>query len=99
MPLAEFGTAQFIIVLQNIVDLYEESTVSPVKWIAEYQASLHYVAEIVILHLIIDQGDAVVFVPLLSKLVENHEFRLNKKIVTNSLNSMTLSELGSYLSV
>ena len=99
MPLAEFGTAQEAVGLQNIVDLYEELTLSPVKWITKYQASLHYVAEIVILHLIIDQGDAVVFVPLLSKLVDSHEVSLNKKIVTNSLNSMTLSELGSYLSV
>lgn len=81
--MAEFGTAQGAICLQDIIYIFEEPIMPPEEGAIEDETSLQDVVEVIILHLIIDEGLAVVFVPLLSKLMKDHEVGLNKKIVTN----------------
>ena len=61
-------------------------------------SSSPWCCEIMMLHVIVDIGLNVVLVVLLSKLVDDHETSLNKKIVTNYLNVMVWLSLGSYLS-
>ena len=98
MPIAELFAAQAAICLQAVINFLEELAMSPEEGCIEGQAPLQDVAEIIVLHDVVYSGEPVVSVPLLSKLMDDHEAGLNKKMATNSEKVTILSSLGSYLS-
>ena len=66
--------------------------------LVEGYAPLQDVEEVMFHHVVIDLGLTIVNVVLGSKLMDDHEARLNKQRVTNYWKEMTSSSLGSYLS-